>query len=158
MLVMNDIITFIKASIIGVISELFAFFAPIEKNMLALTWLFILNFIFGMLADILAGKDFSLRKSISCITHATMFFALCASLYGIGFYQEVCEEVLNQCVSSFCWILIYCYSTNIVRNVRVILKNDTPAYKTVDFLYSALSMTFVKTLPFVEEIIKQNKH
>ena len=154
---MNDFITFVKAAIIGILSELLAFFAPIESNFIALVWLFGLNFLFGLLADVLRGKDFSMRKAITCITHATMFFTLCASLYGIGYFQNMCEEVLNQCVSSFCWILVYCYSTNIVRNIRSVLRNETPAYKAVDLLYNALTLAFVKTLPFVAEIIKQRK-
>ena len=154
---MNDIITFVKAVIIGVLSELLAFFAPIEGNFISLVWLFALNFLFGMLADVLVGREFSMRKAIACITHATMFFALCASLYGIGFYQHLREEMLTQCVSSFCWILIYCYSTNIVRNIRAVLRVETPAYRTVDLLYSVLTLAFVKTLPFMAEILKQRK-
>ena len=154
---MNDFITFTKAAIIGIVSELLAFFAPIENNFIALVWLFGLNFAFGLLSDVLCGKDFSMRKAISCITHASLFFALCASLYGIGYFQNVCEEMLNQCVSSFCWILVYCYSTNIVRNVRSVLDTQTPAYKAVDLLYSALTLAFVKALPFVAEILKQRK-
>lgn len=154
---MSDVITFVKAMIIGVVSELLSFFAPIENNFLALVWLFALNFIFGMLADIFAGRDFSMRKAITCVTHATLFFVLCASLYGIGHYQEVSNEVLHQCVSSFCWILVYCYSTNIVRNVRSVLRPDTPAYRATDLLYSTLTLAFVKALPFVGEILKQRK-
>ena len=154
---MNDFITFIKAAIIGVLSEMLAFFAPIENNFIALVWLFGLNFAFGLLADILRGKDFSMCKAITCITHASLFFALCASLYGIGYFQSVSEEMLNQCVSSFCWILVYCYSTNIVRNVRSVLDQQTPAYRTLDMLYSTLTLAFVKGLPFISEILKQRK-
>ena len=154
---MNDFITFTKAMIIGIVSELLSFFAPIENNLVAMVWLFGLNFFFGMLADILGGKDFSMRKAITCVTHATLFFVLCASLYGIGHYQNVCAEVLQQCVSSFCWILVYCYSTNIVRNVRSMLQRETPAYRAVDMLYNTLTLAFVKALPFMAEILKQRK-
>ena len=154
---MNDFVTFVKAAIIGIVSEMLAFFAPIENNFIALVWLFGLNFLFGLLGDVLCGKDFSMRKAITCITHATMFFALCASLYGIGYFQNVCEEMLNQCVSTFCWILVYCYSTNIVRNIRCVLRSETPVYRTVDLLYNALTLAFVKGLPFVADIIKQRK-
>ncbi len=154
---MNDFITFIKATIIGLLSEILAFFAPIESNFIALVWLFGMNFVFGLLSDVLRGKDFSMRKAITCITHAAMFFALCASLYGIGYFQNLCEEMLNQCVSSFCWILVYCYSTNIVRNVRTILRSETPAYRTLDLLYNGLTLAFVRTLPFIAEILKQRK-
>ena len=154
---MNDLITFIKAAIIGILSELFAFFAPIESNFVALVWLFVLNFLFGLFADVISGRDFSMRKAISCLTHAAMFFTLCASLYGIGYFQNMCAEVLHQCVSSFCWILIYCYSTNIVRNIRAVLRVETPAYRAVDLLYSVLTLAFVKTLPFMADILKQRK-
>ena len=154
---MNDFITFVKAMIIGIVSELFAFFAPIENNFMALVWLFTLNFLFGMLADILAGREFSMRKAFACISHATLFFALCASLYGIGHYQQMNNEVLHQCVSSFCWILVYCYSTNIVRNVRSLLYNNTPAFKAVDLLYNALTLAFIKSLPIFNEILKQRR-
>lgn len=154
---MNDIITYTKAMIIGVLSELLAFFAPIEHNFYAMVWLFGLNFVFGLLADVIRGKDFSMRKAITCITHATLFFALCASLYGIGYYQEVAGNVLHQCVSSFCWILVYCYSTNIVRNIRSVLQKETPACKAMDLLYSVLTLAFVKGLPFMAEILKQRK-
>ena len=149
--------TFTKAIIIGIVSEMLAFFAPIEHNFIALVWLFGLNFLFGLLADVLRGRDFSMRKAITCITHASLFFALCASLYGIGYFQNVSEEMLNQCVSSFCWILVYCYSTNIVRNIRSVLDPQTPAYKAVDLLYSALTLAFVKVLPYMAEILKKKK-
>ena len=154
---MSDIVTFVKAMIIGAVSELLAFFAPIGDNFIAMVWLFGLNFLFGLLADILAGRDFAMKKAITCITHATLFFALCASLYGIGYYQHMRNEVLQQCVSSFCWILVYCYSTNIVRNVRGMLRRETPAYKTVDMLYNSLTLAFVKGLPSVGEILKKRK-
>ncbi|MBE6304286.1 MAG: hypothetical protein E7089_10225 [Bacteroidales bacterium] len=154
---MSDFVTFVKAAIIGIVSEMLAFFAPIEGNFIAMVWLFALNFLFGMLADVLAGREFSMRKAIACISHATLFFALCASLYGIGYFQHLNGDVLGQCVSSFCWILVYCYSTNIVRNVRSMLRNDAPAYRAVDLLYNALTLAFVKTLPFVAEILKQRK-
>lgn len=149
--------TFIKAAIIGILSEFLAFFAPIESNCIALVWLFALNFAFGMLADVLNDRAFSMRKAISCLTHAAMFFTLCASLYGIGYYQHLREEMLAQCVSSFCWILVYCYSTNIVRNVRALLQQKTPAYKAVDMLYGVLTLAFIKTLPFMAEILKHKK-
>lgn len=154
---MNDVITFTKAAIIGIVSELLAFFAPIENNYIALVWLFGLNFLFGLLADVLRGKDFSMKKAIACITHASLFFALCASLYGIGYFQNVSEEMLNQCVSSFCWILVYCYSTNIVRNIRSVLDKETPAYKALDLVYHTLTMAFVKALPYIGDIIKQKR-
>ena len=154
---MSDIITYVKALIIGAVAELLSFFAPIEGNFISLVWLFALNFVFGMLADVLMGRDFSMRKAIACITHAAMFFALCASLYGIGYFQNLREEMLTQCVSSFCWILIYCYSTNIVRNIRSELQAETPAYKAVDMLYNVLTLAFVKALPFMAEILKQRK-
>ena len=154
---MSDTITFAKAAIIGLLSEFLAFFAPIENNFIALVWLFALNFLFGLLADVLRGKDFSMKKASACITHASLFFALCASLYGIGYFQNVSEEMLNQCVSSFCWILVYCYSTNIVRNIRSVLDKETPAYKAVDLVYHTLTMAFVKALPYVGDIIKQRK-
>lgn len=154
---MSDTITFAKAAIIGLLSEFLAFFAPIENNFIALVWLFALNFLFGLLADVLRGRDFSMRKAIACVSHATLFFSLCASLYGIGYFQNVSEEMLNQCVSSFCWILVYCYSTNIVRNVRSMLRNDVPAYKAVDLLYNALTMAYVKGLPYIAEMLKQRK-
>jgi hypothetical protein len=37
------------------------------------------------------------------------------------------------------------------------LRNDTPAFKAVDLLYNTLTLAFVKTLPFIEEILKQRK-
>ncbi|MBQ2368395.1 MAG: hypothetical protein II296_08770 [Bacteroidaceae bacterium] len=154
---MSDAITFTKAAIIGLLSELLAFFAPIENNFIALVWLFALNFLFGLLADVLRGRDFSMRKAITCITHASLFFALCASLYGIGYFQNVSEEMLNQCVSSFCWILVYCYSTNIVRNIRSVVDKETPAYKALDLVYHTLTMAFVRVLPYIGDIIKQKK-
>ena len=154
---MSDFVTYVKAMIIGVVSEMLAFFAPIGGNFIAMVWLFALNFLFGMLADVVVGKDFSMKKAIACISHATLFFTLCASVYGIGYFQHVNGGVLEQCVSSFCWILVYSYSTNITRNIRSMLRNDTPAYKAVDLLYNALTLAFVKALPFVAEILKQRK-
>ena len=154
---MSDVITFIKAIIIGAVSELLSFFAPIEDNFLAMVWLFGLNFLFGMLADVLDGREFSAKKAFSCVAHAAVFFVLCASMYGIGHYQSMNNAVLQQCVSSFCWILVYCYSTNIVRNVRSMLRREAPAYKAVDMLYNSLTLAFVKGLPIVGEILKQRK-
>lgn len=154
---MSDTITFAKAAIIGLLSELLAFFSPIENNFIALVWLFGLNFLFGLLADVLRGRDFSMKKAITCITHASLFFALCASLYGIGYFQNASEAMLNQCVSSFCWILVYCYSTNIVRNIRSVVDKETPAYKALDLVYHTLTMAFVRVLPYIGDIIKQKK-
>lgn len=146
-----------RTLISGLIASVLGFLEPIVGDVFALLTIFVLNFAFGLLADrIVNGKDFDFKKAWRCIVEATIFFLIVTCIYLVGKLKDQ-DEAAVQCVSSVSYVVIYFYTTNILRNIKKFLKTGTPAYKVVDFLYFLLSFEVVQKIPVLKEYLEQDK-
>lgn len=141
------------------LSSILAFFEPIAGNIFALAWIFVLNFVAGLLAGIVAqGEGFDFRKASVCVGEACIFFLFAASVYVCG-KENGNERGAIQCVSLFVYIALWFYTTNILKNLRRILPEGSVSWSVIDFIYNVISLEFARRIPGLTKYVKENgKH
>ena len=77
---MNDF----RSIIIAVTGAFFALLSPIQDFMAGMLILFVVNFVFGLLAAIFNGEEWSWRKAGMCFVYCLIFFATAASMFIVG--------------------------------------------------------------------------
>lgn len=143
----------LKDLIVCTLAPVFSYFSPIENVMKALLLLFIWNFLAGYLAGKIANREkFSLKKAMVCLIHASVFTVILASIFYIGDHLGNREGALY-CVTTFCYMLLWFYSTNISRNLTLLF----PGNKIFAFIYYVISIEFVSKVPFMTNFNKQVK-
>ena len=146
-----------RSFVIAVLTGIAAYLHPIASNVFALTWLLGLNFIIGLLCGLLVyHENFSWRKMWDCFKEATILFGIVASVYVIGKLNGNHTGAI-QCVSMIIYAACYFYGVRIMRNLRDIAKDGSPAWHLLNFLYSFLSLEFAKHIPYLSEYINVNK-
>lgn len=139
----------IRDIVVSVVLAVLAYLKPIEGELTSLMIIFFLNFVFGYLSDMIAnGQDFSLKKAVVCIGHATAFFVLCAAVYIIGRLKGQMSGSI-QCVSFISYLVLWFYGLNILRNLKLIFKQGTPPWYVVSVLYYILRFKFVDKVPYL---------
>ena len=147
----------VRVAIINIIGAVLGFLAPIQDFMVAIVILFILNFIFGLTADMVTGGTWSWRKAFRFFTHCFVFFVMAAAVFTCGHYMHN-QEGAVQCVSYICYVTIYIYAVNILRNLRHMLLEGSGMYRVVDILYYLLTLKVVDKIPFLSEYLNKNKN
>lgn len=147
----------VKNMIAGIVLAILAYLEPIEGDLKSLFLVFFLNFLFGYLSGMVKGEDFSLKKALVCVGHATIFFILCASVYAIGRLKGQMEGSV-QCVSFITYLVLYFYSLNILRNCKKIFKKGTTPWHVVNTLYYVLRLKFIEQIPFLKDYLDTQKN
>ena len=145
-----------RVAIINIIGAVLGFLAPIQDFMVAIVILFILNFIFGLTADMVTGGTWSWRKAFRFFTHCFVFFVMAAAVFTCGHYMHN-QEGAVQCVSYICYVTIYIYAVNILRNLRHMLMEGSGMWRVVDVLYYLLTLKVVDKIPFLGEYLNKKK-
>lgn len=148
----------VRNGLAGILMAILAYLRPIEGELWSLFLIFFLNFVFGYLSGMLAGgEDFDLKKAFRCVGEAAVFFVLCTSIYAIGRLKGQDEGAL-QCVSFITYTIIYFYTTNVLKNLTKIFRQDTAPWLVVGFFYYILRFKFIDKIPYLTEYInKQHK-
>lgn len=140
----------LKALVMTVFGLLASLFAPIWDFMIAMMLLLTLNLLFGIASAWASGEGWSWKK-------ARMFFVFCFGLFGtfavmfaVGHYLHEDAEAA-MCVKYACFVAVWVFGTNILRNWRSMLHEGTATYKLVDILLYILTVQFVERLPFVKK-------
>ena len=142
----------IKNMIVGIVLAILAYLDPIDGELQSLFLVFFLNFLFGYISGMVKGEDFSFKKAIVCVGHATVFFILCASVYVIGRAKGQLDGSV-QCVSFITYLVLYFYSLNILRNCKKIFKDGTAPWHVVNTLYYILRFKFIENIPYLREYL-----
>ena len=142
----------IKCSIVSIVSAILTFLDPIVNNLTAMLVLFTTNVIFGILADVVNGGKWNKRKMADAGVAAFLFFALVCVIYTIGKLINNMNGSLH-CVVFICYVLFWYYGTNIVRNMKHIVRQGSLAYFALDFIYDVLSLEMVKHIPFLQNYL-----
>lgn len=145
----------IKNVIIGIILAILAYLEPIEGEMKTLFLVFFLNFLFGYISGMVKGEDFSLKKALVCVLHATVFFILCAAVYTVGRLKGQMSGAV-QCVSFISYLIIYFYGLNILKNLKKIFKDNTPPWHVVNTMYFVLRFKFIEHIPYLSDYLDKN--
>ena len=138
----------IKNILIGLTAALIAYLRPIQGDIFSLAWLFGVNFLAGLIADILNGGKWSNKKAWRCFVEMLIFFSLAAVIYTIGWHKGQADNAL-QCVSYVTYTMVYFYGVNILKNLKEIFPKDGVAYKAVSFMHWVVSVEFVKKIPYL---------
>jgi len=141
----------------GLLAGILGWLDPIAGDVFAMIYVFGMNFIAGYLSGrICFNEDFDIKKAFRCIIEAAIFFVVVVSIYLVGKLKDNPDGAV-QCVSTVVYVVIYFYTTNILKNVRKFLKTGTPAYKVVDFLYFLLSFEIIKKIPVLGDYLEEYK-
>ena len=140
----------------NVITAVISFLSPIQDFMTAIVVLFTVNFFCGLTADMVRHADWSWKKAFRFFTHCLVFFGLAAAVFTCGHFMHK-EEGAVQCVSYICYVAIYVYSVNILRNMRNVIAESSSMYKVIDITYYVLTLKVVDKIPFLSEYIQSKK-
>lgn len=141
----------IRSLIACIIAAVMAYFAPVGSIFLGVAWVFLVNFLFGLLNGVIVKKEgFSFRKAFSCIVEAMILYILMVSIFFVGDRIGNPEGAM-QCITAVVYALIYFYTVNVLRN----LKGLFPGNSTLRFLYWILSIEFVRKIPFIGNYLDQ---
>lgn len=146
---MDDLKTFLIVSL----SSLMAYLSPISGVLFSVIIVFVINFMFGYITAIKLGETFSFIKAFSCIKEAATFFILIAATYSIGEHMNNPEGAL-QSISIVTYTLLYFYAINVFKNMKRLF----PKSMWIAFCYYAISMEFVKKVPFLTDFINSQKN
>lgn len=146
----------LKTLALTVFGLLTSLFAPIMDFMMAMVILLTVNLLFGIASARANGEEWSWKKAL-------MFFAFCfglfgtfASMFAVGHFLHNDAEAAF-CVKYACFIAVWVFGTNILRNWRKMLHEGTATYKFVDILLYLLTVQFVEKLPWVKKWKEEQK-
>jgi len=137
-----------KSFIAVSLATILAYFEPIESILTAILWLFLLNFMFGLVAGIVSNKEsFNFRKAFMCVTEASVFLVILSAIFYIGDHLGARGGAM-QAISTITYTLLYFYSVNIFKNLRLLL----PGNKSIAWLYNLLSIEMISKLPQLSQL------
>lgn len=146
----------IKGYIIMVIGALLSLLAPIQNFMYAMVSLFVVNFAFGLLAAIVNKEEWSTKKALLFFLYCAIFFVTAAAVFIIGHFMD--NEIEAAAVVKFmCFMAIYVFGVNILRNWRNVLVEGTSWWKLVDLLLYVLTVKFIERFDIVKKW-QETKH
>lgn len=148
-----DSVKIIFASLLANIAGLLF---PIKNEIFGLVFLFSVNFIMGLLADVGNRRDWSFRKAFCFFRDATIYFVMVTSIYMLGRLKG--EEVAAvHCVSFMIYVAIYFYGTNILRNARLITNEKSTLYRILDFLHYIMSLRVLERYTCLKDYFNYEK-
>ena len=148
-----DSVKIIFASLLANIAGLLF---PIKNEMFGLVFLFSVNFLMGLLADVGNHRDWSFRKAFCFFRDATIYFVMVTSIYMLGRLKG--EEVAAvHCVSFMIYVAIYFYGTNILRNARLITNEKSTLYRILDFLHYIMSLRVLERYTCLKDYFNYEK-
>ena len=103
-----------------------------------------------MLADLSNHREWSFRKAFCFFRDAAVYFFMVASIYLLGHLKGE-EQAAVQCVSFMIYVAIYFYGTNILRNARMITREESTLFKVLDFLYYVFSLKIMEHSNYLKD-------
>jgi hypothetical protein len=152
----DDFMNEIKVFFVAVVSALLSLLSPIKDYFHAMIIVFVINFLCGLIADYRSGGKWSMKKAMVFFYHILVFSLLASSIFVIGHFMHNREEALF-CVKTLCFIALWFYSINILKNLRIMLIDKTPMWNLVNFLYFIVSLKMVNKIPFLNDYLITNK-
>ena len=137
----------------SIVSGLLSLFFPIRDFMYAMLIVFVLNYVFGWIAGMTHGEHWDWKKSMVFFRHCALFFVMTAAVFVTGHFLHNEEETVGV-VKVLCGVAIWFYGTNIVRNWRQMLIEDTTMWKVAGFIYYVLTLKMIDKIPYLSEYLK----
>lgn len=141
-----------KYAMCSIVSGMLSLFFPIRDFMYAMIVVFSLNYLFGWIAGMTQGERWNWKKSMVFFIHCALFFVMTSSVFVTGHFLHNEDETVGV-VKVLCGVAIWFYSTNIVRNWRIMLIKDTTMWKVAGFVYYVLTLKMVAKIPYLAEYL-----
>lgn len=126
---------------------------PIKDDIYGLVLLFTLNFVVGLLADLGNHCDWNFKKAFRFFRDAAIYFVMIAAIYLLGHLKGE-ERAAVHCVSFMMYVAFYFYGTNILRNARLLTRENSTLFKVLDFLYYLFSLKVVERNGYLRDYIE----
>lgn len=139
----------LKGLLVGVMSALAAYLSPISSVIFSIFYVFILNFIFGLLGGFSKGEKFDFKKAFSTIKEVLIYYLIILSVYLVGERMGDKGAAL-QAITSITYAFIYFYVVNILKNLCLVFKESRALF----FIHYVVSFEIVKKIPFLESFVK----
>lgn len=146
----------IKGFLIATFAALISFFMPIGDFIVAMILLFAVNFCFGLLADIVNGGGWQMKKAMQFFVQCFVFFVLAFCIFSIGEKMHAHQEAISG-VKYLCTVALWFFSVNIARNWMNITPKRSVFHKIAYFIYYVLSVQFVERIPFLKRFIAEKQ-
>ena len=145
---MKDNMEALKTFFVSLFAGLAAYFSPIHGEIESLLIIFAFNFVAGLLSDLLVNKErFRYKKAMRCFFEFTCMMVFISAMFSIGERKNDTEGVL-QIVSFVTYVVIWFYTQNILRNLKLLFKKGTMNH-IFSFLHYIVSVEFVKRIPYL---------
>lgn len=145
----------IRILFVGMFSAVCSFFAPITDYIFALTIVFLLDFLAGLISSILVNNEkFKFSKFRRCLIDIMVYFIIITSIYAVGEFTHKLDGAI-QCASGVMFVIIYYYAVNIFRNLSILMPNNN----SINFIYYVLSFEILSKYPILKRFngIKDKK-
>lgn len=143
-----------KNFFVTVTSMLLAYFAPITDMVFVIFFVFLLNFVAGLVSGVVVQHEpFSLKKFFHCLVETFVFYVIVLSVFVMGEKMDNLGGAI-QCITGIVYAIIYFYGVNFLRNILLLC----PESRVIKFLYHVVSFEFVRYVPFLSRYLdNQNK-
>lgn len=143
----------IKNTLVTIASLLAAYLAPLTDVVFVIFYVFLINFVAGLIASIVVDDErFSVKKFFHCVIETMVYFVIVVSVYVVGEKMGNREGAM-QCISGVTYAIIYFYTANVLRNLTQLF----PANMTIKFLYYIVSLEVVKKVPYLHRFLEKEQ-
>lgn len=149
--ILSTVTSFSRVMLLAAWSYILNSVLSIQNFLAVILILATINIIYGWLADVVNEEEWSFRKALQAGCYLGGYFLLLILTNIIGSLMGV--DNINYYCSWITWVMIYFYSTNILRNWKIIQPNN----KVISFLYWVATAKFIKNINYMEDYLKQNK-
>ncbi len=148
-----ETINLLKSTGVTIVSVLLSYLAPLTDVVFVIFYVFLINFVAGLVeGTVIEREKFSVRKFFMCLVETLVYFIIVISVYTVGEKMGNVSGAM-QCISGVTYAIIYFYTVNIIRNLKMIF----PDSMVLKFLYYLLSFEVVKKIPYMQQFINNEK-
>ena len=142
-----------KNLLVTISSMLLAYFAPITDMVFVIFFVFLLNFITGLISGVVVQHEhFSLKKFFHCLIETFVFYVIVLSVFVMGEKMNNLDGAI-QCITGVVYAIIYFYGVNFLRNLLLLC----PDSRVIKFLYHVMSLEFIRYVPFLSQYLNHKQ-
>ena len=148
---MDNLFETLRAVVITLFAAIATYLDPIQGSLVGILALLLVNFAVGFVTGLIVqDENFSFKKFVCACGEGAFFLGILSFTYFLGEHNGNARETVL-CISGITYIIIYCYSINILKNVKRWLIKDSPFKMFINMLYYILTVEFLKKFPAFEK-------
>lgn len=133
----------VKIFIITVISAIIAFFEPIRNPIIVLFIVFLGDFFWGVMTDLIHNDDrIRIKKALFALLFLFLYMSIIVLAFVIGFLMGDMEESMF-IVKTLTYVFTAFYIANTLRNLQELFSGN----RVIAFLYFIFGLQVLKKMP-----------